>query len=174
MKNKEGEPAKKIGRPSLYNPKIAQDICKLIGTTSKSLKNLCKENPHWPTMSTIFLWRINVPEFSELYTKARINRVEVYVDEIADIADDSSNDDLETDAGKWAQNTEWLNRSRLRIDTRKWYASKLAPKLYGDKLQTELTGKDGAALQVETYQKETNDLINERIAEMLTEKKSKA
>lgn len=35
---------------------------------------------------------------------------------------------------------------RLRIDTKKWLLSKLAPKRYGDKL--EVTGKDGGPLEM--------------------------
>jgi hypothetical protein len=35
------------------------------------------------------------------------------------------------------ENKEWTNRSRLRIDARKWVASKLKPKVYGDK--TDIT-----------------------------------
>ena len=39
-------------------------------------------------------------------------------------------------------------RNRLRVDARKWLASKMAPKKYGDKLQTELTGANGGSIQV--------------------------
>ena len=45
-------------------------------------------------------------------------------------------------------NYENIQRSRLRVDTRKWIMSKLAPKKYGDKVTQELTGKDGAELIV--------------------------
>lgn len=59
-------------------------------------------------------------------------------DEIIEIADDGSNDWMERE-GKAAPNGEMVNRSRLRVDTRKWLMSKMAPKKYGDKMSTELT-----------------------------------
>jgi len=40
----------------------------------------------------------------------------------------------------WRENGEAIRRSQIRIDARKWKASKLRPKVYGDKLQTELSG----------------------------------
>ena len=39
-------------------------------------------------------------------------------------------------------------RNRLRVDTRKWLAAKMAPKKYGEKSTTEVTGKDGAAIDM--------------------------
>jgi hypothetical protein len=42
---------------------------------------------------------------------------------------------------------EHINRSRLRVDTRKWYLSKLAPKRYGEKVDVNVGGQqDGAPL----------------------------
>ncbi len=57
-------------------------------------------------------------------------QIETLVDEIIDIADDSSNDRI-IDDGRERCNGEYIARSRLRVDTRKWLASKLAPKIYG-------------------------------------------
>jgi hypothetical protein len=54
----------------------------------------------------------------------------------ADISDDTSKDN--SFAGSVA-----VARARLRIDARKWLASKLAPKKYGDKLAAEVSGPDG-------------------------------
>ena len=57
--------------------------------------------------------------------------METLIDEIIDIADDASQDINITEKGKEICNSEFIARSRLRIDTRKWLASKLAPKIYG-------------------------------------------
>ncbi|HEY5808152.1 MAG TPA: hypothetical protein VIT67_09310, partial [Povalibacter sp.] len=46
-----------------------------------------------------------------------------------------------------------IARSRLRVDARKWYAGKLHPKKYGDKVQTELTGAGGGAVEIATIQR---------------------
>ncbi len=49
--------------------------------------------------------------------------------------------------GKKTLDHEHVQRSRLRVDTRKWAAGKLAPKRYGDKLQH--TGEGGGPIRTE-------------------------
>jgi hypothetical protein len=123
------------GRPTLYTQDLADEICKKISTTSKGLLRLCNENSHWPTKETILDWRLtNKNDFSYQYRNAKAAQVEALVDECLDISDDTSYDSYIQDNGKEVCNSEYVNRSRLRVDTRKWIASKLAPKVYGDKL----------------------------------------
>ena len=62
------------------------------------------------------------------------------------IADDSSSDVTTDKDGKEIINHENIQRSRVRIDARKWIASKLLPKRYGDKLQH--TGEGGGPIRV--------------------------
>ena len=57
---------------------------------------------------------------------------------------------------------EHIARSRLRVDSRKWMLSKMIPKIYGDRLVTELTGKDGGPVEIQAV-----SAIRERIAEKL-------
>jgi hypothetical protein len=64
------------------------------------------------------------------------------VEEILEIADDASRDTIQTEHGQRADN-EWIARSRLRVDARKWLMARLAPKKYGDKMLKEHTGADG-------------------------------
>ena len=110
-----------IGRPSLeYDPNIGREICRAISISGKSLASLCKANPHWPQRTTIFEWRLDYPHFADLYTKARQTQVEAFIDDVTDIADNST--------------PEYAQVTRTRIDTRKWIACKLAPKIYGDKI----------------------------------------
>ena len=59
-------------------------------------------------------------------------QAEHWAEEIIEIADDSKNDFVEKE-GHTALNSENINRSRLRVDTRKWLMARLAPKKYGDK-----------------------------------------
>ena len=44
-------------------------------------------------------------------------------------------------------NSDVIAHKRVQIDTRKWMLSKMLPKVYGDKVVAEITGKDGAALE---------------------------
>jgi|SRR5580692_1224653 hypothetical protein len=119
------------GRPKLYTKELGEEICSAITCTSKSLAKLCKQNPHWPSHETIYSWLRTKSEFSDLYARAKQEQIQYLIDEILDISDDDLHDTIIDDGGKMRQNGEWIARSRLRVDTRKWLASKLVPKLYG-------------------------------------------
>lgn len=117
----------RVGAPTIYTEELAREICHKLGTSSKGLNKLCLENPHWPDRSTIFDWRIRHKEFADMYAEARKNQVEAFVDDIINIADESS--------------PELHLVNRTRIDSRKWVACKLAPKLYGEKTQVTFDPK---------------------------------
>ena len=102
-------------------------------SSSKGTKKLCAEHSHWPCQDTLFTWLKTDAEFSEQYALAKRAQVEVLVDEILAIADDSSQDILVNEEGKEIYDGERVARSRLRIDTRKWLACKLVPRVYGVK-----------------------------------------
>lgn len=131
----------KRGRPSACTPELIKEICEAIATSSNGLNKLCKENPHWPNKRTIMSWRISSTDFHHQYTRAKIHQIEAIIDDILDIADDTSHDTIikiDKNGDEYeACNNEWIIRSRLRIDTRKWLASKLVPKVYGDKAVKE-------------------------------------
>lgn len=115
-----------------YSDELAREICDTIASEGKGLKRLCKENPHWPSYNTIYKWLRQHPIFSDLYAYSKKEQVTCLVDEILDIADDGSQDEIIDNDGNVRQNSEFINRSRIRIDTRKWIATKLVPRLYGD------------------------------------------
>lgn len=121
----------KIGRPTDYTPELAELICERIATHSIGLKKLCEMYDDMPEKITIRRWRIKDPQFRSQYAQAKTLQIETLIDEIIEIADDSSQDTLVTEQGNRKCNPEFIARSRLRIDTRKWLASKLAPKIYG-------------------------------------------
>jgi hypothetical protein len=112
------------------------------------MRSVCKDEG-MPSMQTVFSWLRTKPEFLEQYTRAKDESADALVDEMLDIADHATNDWMEQhdkDNVGYRLNGEAINRSRLRVDTRKWIASKLKPKKYGEKVQTELTGADGKDL----------------------------
>lgn len=125
----------KKGRPTQYCKQLALEICDTISSTSKGIKLLCKNNQHWPCQDTIFTWLKVYPEFSEQYARAKKCQVDVLVDELLEIADDSTQDQEINDQGITVFNSEKVARSRLRIDTRKWLACKLVPRVYGNKVE---------------------------------------
>jgi hypothetical protein len=124
---------KKVGRPTDYNQELANLICERVATHEIGLKRLCAMYDDMPAKITINQWRNKYPEFATQYAQAKISQIETLVDEIIDIADDSTQDEIINDQGTRVCNSEFIARSRLRIDTRKWLASKLVPRLYGDK-----------------------------------------
>lgn len=125
-------PAKR-GRPSKYTPELAREICERI-SNGETLRQVCRSE-HMPAAPTVRSWVLdNVNGFSEQYARARILLAEHWADETVDIADDNKNDTYVDDNGNERTNSEVVQRSRLRVDTRKWMLSKVLPKVYGDKL----------------------------------------
>lgn len=86
-----------------------------------------------PAQSTVFKWLIDHEVFSEQYARAREFQAETMVDDILEIADDTTHD---TDQGEFGPkpNSEWISRSRLRVDARLKLMGQLAPKKYGAKM----------------------------------------
>jgi hypothetical protein len=102
-----------------------------------TLREVCKAEG-MPDESTVRKWALEDYEgFYPQYAKAREIGYQAMADETIDIADNAQNDWMERngedDAG-WQANGEHIQRSRLRIDTRKWLLSKALPKVYGDKI----------------------------------------
>jgi hypothetical protein len=124
------------GRPTNYCQEIAQLVCDRVATHHVGIERLCNMYPDMPGKTTIREWKLKHDEFASRYALARQKQVENYAEDIIDIADDGSKDYVLTEDG-FKLDTEHLNRSRLRIDTRKWMASKLAPKIYGDQKRVE-------------------------------------
>jgi len=141
--------ANPVGRPSDFSQELADRICSELAI-GKSLRSVCKSDDT-PEISTIFRWLREKEEFSKQYAKAKEESADALLEETMDIADDGSNDWMETndpDNPGYRINGESIQRSRLRVDTRKWAMSKLKPKKYGEKLTTELTGANGGPLEM--------------------------
>jgi len=117
-------------------------ICELIANGDKGLHTLHHNDPdNVPEPATIYNWMDENEEFLKLYARARERQAEFLANQIVDISDDKSEDIIITDDGKKLFNGEFAARSRLRVDARKWLASKLAPKKYGDKVDVTSGGE---------------------------------
>lgn len=132
------------GRPSIYSKELSNIICDRL-ILGESLRSICRDDT-MPNLSTVVDWIKSNSEFSAQYATARELQAELIIDEILDIADDSSKDVVNTDLGKIVDQ-EVIQRSRLRVDTRKWLIGKMYPKKYGEKITQEITGKDGQPIQ---------------------------
>jgi cell division protein YceG involved in septum cleavage len=126
----------------LRNPDNAKIICERLAE-GWSLRQIGKELDC--SASSIVQWRAEDATFSEQYARAMDARADRMADEILEIADEGSNDWMERE-GVLVPNHEHISRSKLRADTRRWLMAKMAPKRYGEKTTTELTGADGTPL----------------------------
>lgn len=81
------------------------------------------------------------------YTHAREERADKIFEDIIDIADNKENDVSISENGV-VLNSEFVQRSKLKIDARKWMLSKMLPKKYGDKLDIDHTTKGEEVKQV--------------------------
>lgn len=139
------------GRPSIYSPDLAAAICAELAD-GRSLRSVCRDES-MPNKATVFRWLAENKEFCDQYARAKEEAADALVDDILEIADDGRNDWMERagdDAGvAWVLNGEHVQRTKVRIDARKWIAAKLKPKKYGDKVQQEVSGPNGGPVQVE-------------------------
>lgn len=136
-----------IGRPTDYTEELATEICMRL-MDGESLRNICKDE-HMPNKSTVFRWLEKEGHpFATKYARAREIQCEEFVDELIEIADDASLDELPgLIEGTTVLNRDNIHRSKLRIETRQWVASKLLPKKYGSFKAVELSGEVKSNIQ---------------------------
>ena len=109
-----------VGRPTLFTEEIGDRICSMV-MAGTPLVRICAED--WaPHPTTIYRWFREHDKFCYNYARAKEDQADYFVEDIVQIADLATAEDVQV--------------ARLRVDTRKWAASKYKPKKYGDKLAT--------------------------------------
>lgn len=122
-----------MSRPTDYSQELADLICERIAN-GESLRTICADES-MPGKSTVFRWLASYSDFGTKYAHAREEQADLYAESIVEIADEAEvqaihqGEEVRLDLSAAA-----IARNRLRVDARKWYASKLAPKKYGDKV----------------------------------------
>ena len=114
-----------MGRPSKYSDELAQTICDRI-VDGQSLRNICLDN-EIPARSTVDEWLGSNAAFRAKYARAREAQGDLMDEKILAVAE--------------ACQPETAAADRVKIDAFKWRASKLAPKVYGDKLDVTTAGE---------------------------------
>jgi hypothetical protein len=132
------------GRPSSYTKQVGDEICLRLAD-GESLRKIC-ESEDMPSKTSVFRWLADEKNkaFRDQYALARELQADSLFDEMLDIADESVGDSYEDSNGNERINHEVVQRSKLRIDTRKWLAGKLRPKVYGDKADAPAADKSVA------------------------------
>lgn len=132
-------------KPSLFNEAIAQQIIARV-SEGQTLHRVLKDRG-MPAYATVLRWMDELPDeperaeerkareaFKRALDTARIRGWAVWADELIEIADDSSLDLVVGPDGGERMNSEFVARSKLRIETRKWLLSRMLPKVYGDQV----------------------------------------
>ncbi len=115
-----------MARPTDYTAEMGDRICDGLAA-GKSLEAVCK-GAGMPSPRTVYRWLRKHDEFRQNYARACEDRADKIFDEIIEIADSTL-----PDKGDAARN-------RLRIETRKWVAGRLKPKVYGERVSLEHAG----------------------------------
>ena len=132
------------GRPTDYTLELADSICERLAA-GESMRSVSRDED-MPAMSTLFKWIREKPEFSEQYTKAKEESADALAEDMVDIADNQVSQPIMVDGLPLKDedgnvimvvDNVAVNHAKLRIDTRKWAASKLKPKKYGDRTMIE-------------------------------------
>ena len=123
-----------------YDAELAAKVLDLLAQ-SGSLRRVCRELK--VSRNSIIPWVVdNTEGFGDAYARAKEHGIDTLVEETLDIADDGSNDYMETEHGP-ALNSESIQRSKVRVETRRWLAERLAPRRYGLRQGLDVTSSDG-------------------------------
>jgi hypothetical protein len=123
---------------TVWNDALADEILEVVAASPRSVEWLCAANPHWPTPRTLRTWKATRPEFRNAFNQARRELADELAFQAVEIADDDSGDLLELsrkDGSTYVVvNQARATRDKLRAGARQWLAGKLAPDVYGDRL----------------------------------------
>lgn len=127
---KPAEP-KKLGRPSSFTPELGRLICERL-SKGEPLAVICRDD-NMPAVRTVSDWKLVDANFSADFVRAREDGFDALAAECLEIADETSGDTIMTEGGERA-NSEWISRSKLRVETRIRLLAKWDPKRYGEKM----------------------------------------
>lgn len=156
-----------MGRPSTYDPEVALGICEELSATDRSLASICQAD-NMPEVRTVYRWLEADEAFRQQYARAKSLQADVLAAQVVDISntpEEGVKTKTDKDGNLLVETGDMVEHRRLKIDARKWYASKLAPKKYGDRLALDA--------EVVVQQLTAAETIRRKRQERLKEKESK-
>ena len=108
------------GRPTMYSDELASRICDLVAERVPVVE-ICTMDG-MPSKDTLYRWKRQNKEFSDLYARARGHRADSRQDHIDEIVSKLEAGNIDPQV------------ARVIIDAEKWQMSKEQPRNYGDKL----------------------------------------
>jgi hypothetical protein len=142
-----------MARPTDYTEELGRQILTEFAG-GKTILQLCASED-MPHRSTVYRWiasdKAELAGFKAEYVIASKAHALALADETLEIADDTSNDTITKTSNNGEHeyevaNTEYIARSRLRVETRFKLMAKRAPELFGEQLQ--LGGVGGGPIQI--------------------------
>jgi len=117
-----------VGRPSIFTEEIAAEICRRVAL-GESVRSICRES-EFPSQWTVIAWlgQEKYSDFAKNYARAREVQADSTYEEIQEV-------EVEVRAGIIDAQV-----ARVLIDSKKWRAGRMKPKIYGDKVSLEHTG----------------------------------
>lgn len=143
-----------MGRKSTYTEKAAAEICERI-SNGEPLRQICRDE-NMPAWQTVYGWMEADADFAKRIARARELGYDAIAQDCLDIADDGRNDSYKDDDGRVRVDTDIVQRSKLRIETRLKLLAKWDPKRYGEKIQQEHSGPEGGPIQMQFTSKDAD------------------
>jgi hypothetical protein len=150
---------RKRGRPSIYTPKLAREICDRL-SKGEPLAVICRDD-HMPAVRTVSLWKETQAGFAADFTRARDEGYDAIAAEcklIADTPQIGERVEVDPKGKKYVVREDMLGHRKLQIETRLKLLAKWDPKRYGERLEL----KHGGGITVATH--ELSDAELEAIA----------
>lgn len=129
------------GRPSDFTLEIGEEICRRL-SEGEPLAQICRDT-HMPTDRTVRNWREANEDFSSAIACARETGFDAIALDCLHIADDSGNDTKfvgQEGQERAVADSEWISRSKLRVETRLKLLAKWDPRRYGEKVELTHAG----------------------------------
>lgn len=135
------------GRKEIYCKELADFTCEIIATHAHGLNRLKRMYPRFPDEQTVYKWIYKYPEFATQYAEARKRQASVLAESM--LEDAESLEPMIDEKGMPKIDAGVVGKAKLVIDVKKWHASKVAPKLWGDAKMIEEVITQNVALKKE-------------------------
>lgn len=143
-----------MGVPRKYNRKeVLLSLLDDMAKGDRCLEAILEGSPKYPAVSKLYEWVAQETEegreLREIFTRAQELWCRAQLRKTIEIADDESRDYYVDEKGIRRSDNTAVNRDRNRILARHWAMAKLAPKVFGEKIQQEVSGPNGGPVKYE-------------------------
>ena len=115
-------------------------VCEEIAKVG-SLRRVCAQ-PGMPDRATVNRWLDSDTAFATEYARAKQIGIEQFIEETLDIADTTQEGEEVTTGplGVTTKTYDMLGHRKLQVETRRWLAERMLPKLYGPRTGLDVSG----------------------------------